>query len=159
STTAYSGRSPSRTSRWPSTCCRASGTVATRSGPFMAAADSLKITVHGRGGHGAVPQHTVDPVVLAAMIIVPLPTGRSREVAPTAPAVLAVGSRQAGTRSNVIPDPAVLELNVRSSSAATRQRMLGAIHRIVRAECQASGSPGDPEFETTFRFPVTVNDP
>src|SRR5215831_8751005 len=81
------------------------GTVATRSGPFMAAADSLKITVHGRGDH------------------------------------------------------AVLELNVRSYSAATRQRMLGAIHRIVRAECQASGSPGDPEFETTFRFPVTVNDP
>ena len=135
------------------------GTVATRSGPFMAAADSLKITVPGRGGHGAVPQYTVDPVVLAAMIIVRLQTVVSREVAPGDTAVLTVGSCQAGTRSNVIADHAVLELNLRSYSAATRRRMLDAIHRIVRAECQASGSPKDPEFETTFSFPITSNDP
>jgi hippurate hydrolase len=134
-------------------------TVATRSGPFMAAADSLKITVYGRGGHGAVPQYTVDPVVLAAMIIVRLQTVVSREVAPGDTAVLTVGSCQAGTRSNVIADHAVLELNLRSYSAATRRRMLDAIHRIVRAEGQASGSPKDPEFETTFSFPVTSNDP
>jgi amidohydrolase len=132
------------------------GTVATRSGPFMAAADSLKVTVYGRGGHGAVPQHTIDPVVLAAMIIIRLQAVVSREVAPQDTAVLTVGSCRAGTRSNVIPDHAVLERNY---SAVTRQRMLDAIHRIVRAECQASGSPQDPEFETTFRFPVTSNDP
>lgn len=71
---------------------------------------------------------------------------------------MTVGSCQAGTRSNVIPDFAVLELKVRSYSSATRQRMLDAIGRIVRAECQASGSPKDPEFETTFSFPVTDND-
>jgi len=135
------------------------GTVRTRSGPFMSAADSLKITVYGRGGHGADPQNTVDPVVLAAMIIIRLQTIVSREVAPGDIAVVTVGSCQAGTRSNVIPDFAVLELNVRSYSGVTRQRMLDAIHRIVRAECQASGSPKDPEFETTFSFPVTDNDP
>jgi amidohydrolase len=135
------------------------GTVRTRSGPFMSAADSLKVTVYGRGGHGADPQNTVDPVVLAAMIIIRLQTIVSREVAPGDIAVVTVGSCRAGTRSNVIPDFAVLELNMRSYSGVTRQRMLDAVHRIVRAECQASGSPKDPEFETTLSFPVTVNDP
>jgi amidohydrolase len=134
------------------------GTVSTCPGPFMAAADSIRITVHGRGGHGAVPQNTVDPVVLAAMIIVRLQTVVSRVVAPQDTAVLTVGSCRAGTRNNVIPDFAVLELNVRSYSKGTRQRMLDAIQRIVRAECQASGSPKDPEFETIFSFPVTDND-
>ena len=134
------------------------GTVRTRSGPFMSAADSIKVTVYGRGGHGSTPQNTVDPVVLAAMIIVRLQTIVSREVAPGDVAVVTVGSCNAGTRSNVIPDHAVLELNLRSYSAVTRQRMMDAIQRIVRAECQASGSPKDPEFETTLTFPVTVND-
>jgi hippurate hydrolase len=134
------------------------GTVRTRSGPFMSAADSIKVTVYGRGGHGSTPQNTVDPVVLAAMIIVRLQTIVSREVAPGDVAVVTVGSCNAGTRSNVIPDHAVLELNIRSYSAVTRQRMKDAIQRIVRAECQASGSPKDPEFETTLTFPVTVND-
>jgi amidohydrolase len=134
------------------------GTVRTRSGPFMSAADSIKVTVYGRGGHGSTPQNTVDPVVLAAMIIIRLQTIVSREVAPGEVAVVTVGSCNAGTRSNVIPDHAVLELNIRSYSAVTRQRMMDAIQRIVRAECQASGSPKDPEFETTLTFPVTVND-
>ena len=134
------------------------GTVRTRSGPFMSAADSIKVTVYGRGGHGASPQNSIDPVVLAAMIIIRLQTIVSREVAPGDIAVVTVGSCQAGTRSNVIPDFAVLELNLRSYSGVTRQRMLDAVQRIVRAECQASGSPKDPEFETTFSFPVTDND-
>ena len=134
------------------------GTVRTRSGPFMSAADSLKVTVYGRGGHGSTPQNTVDPVVLAAMIIVRLQTIVSREVTPGDIAVVTVGSCHAGTRSNVIADHAVLEVNMRSYSSATRQRMLDAIQRIVRTECQASGSPRDPEFETEFTFPVTDND-
>jgi amidohydrolase len=134
------------------------GTVATCPGPFMSAADSIRVTVHGRGGHGSMPQHTIDPVVLAAMIIIRLQTIVSREVTPGDTAVVTVGSCQAGTRSNVIPDFAVLELNVRSYSAVTRERMLDAIKRIARAECQASGSPKDPDFETIFSFPVTDND-
>jgi amidohydrolase len=134
------------------------GTVGTRSGPFMAATDAMKVTVYGRGGHGSMPQHTVDPVVLAAMIIVRLQTVVSREVAPGDTAVLTVGSVQGGTRSTIIPDHAVLQLNMRSYSKPTRERMLDAIHRIVAAECQASGSPADPDFETLFTFPVTDND-
>jgi hippurate hydrolase len=135
------------------------GTVGTRPGPFLTAADSMKITVYGRGGHGSMPQHTVDPVVLAAMIIVRLQTVVSREVAPGETAVLTVGSCQAGTKSNIIPDRAVLELNLRSYSQQTRQRMLAAIQRMVHAECQASGSPQDPEFEIFDSFPLTDNDP
>jgi metal-dependent amidase/aminoacylase/carboxypeptidase family protein len=105
-----------------------------------------------------MPQHATDPVVLAAMIIVRLQTVVSREVTPGETAVLTVGSVQAGSRSNVIGDHAVLELNVRSYAPDTRQRVLSAIRRIVRAECEASGSPRDPDFETEYSFPVTAND-
>ena len=134
------------------------GTAGTRSGPFLSAADSIKITVYGRGGHGSMPQNTIDPVVLAAMIVVRLQTVVSREIAPGQTAVLTVGSSQAGTTSNVIPDHAVLQLNTRSYSQQTRQRMLAAIQRIVRAECQAAGSPQDPDFETLDSYPLTDND-
>ncbi len=134
------------------------GTVGTRPGPFLTEADSMKITVYGRGGHGSMPQNTVDPVVLAALIIVRLQTVVSREVAPGETAVLTVGSCQAGTKSNIIPDRAVLQLNLRSYSGQTRQRMMDAIQRMVRAECQASGSPQEPDCETFDSFPLTDND-
>ena len=134
------------------------GTVGTRPGPFLSAADSVKVTVYGRGGHGSMPQNTIDPVVLAAMIVIRLQTVVSREIAPGQTAVLTVGSSQAGTTSNVIPDHAVLQFNLRSYSQQTRQRMLDAIQRIVRAECQASGSPKDPDFETLDSYPLTDND-
>jgi amidohydrolase len=137
---------------WPA------GDVGTRTGPTLAAADSMRITVYGRGGHGSMPQSTVDPVVLAATIVVRLQTVVSREVAPTETAVLTVGSIQAGTKSNIIPDVAVLQLNVRTYSDQTRTTVLDAIRRIVTAECQASGSPKDPEFELFDRFPLTDND-
>jgi hippurate hydrolase len=135
------------------------GTVGTHSGPFLSAADSIKITVYGRGGHGSMPQNTVDPVVLAASIVLRLQTIVSREIAPSETAVLTIGSSQAGTKSNVIPDRAVLQLNLRSYSPQTRQRMMAAIQRIVRAECQAAGSPRDPDFETLDSYPLTDNDP
>ncbi|WP_296607057.1 amidohydrolase [Nocardioides sp.] len=135
------------------------GTLGTRSGPTLSAADSLRITVHGRGAHGSMPQAAVDPVVLAAMIVVRLQTVVAREVAPGDTAVLTVGSVQAGTKSNVIPDRAVLQLNVRTYDEATRTRVLEAIERIVRAECTASGSPAEPEFELFDRYPLTDNDP
>ena len=135
------------------------GTVGTHSGPFLSAADSIKITVYGRGGHGSMPQNTVDPVVLAASIVLRLQTVVSREIAPAETAVLTVGSSQAGTKSNVIPDRAVLQLNLRSYSQQTRQRMLDAIQRIVRGECQTAGSPRDPDFDTLDSYPLTDNDP
>jgi amidohydrolase len=135
------------------------GQVATRPGPTLAAADSLRIVVHGRGAHGSMPQASVDPVVLAAMIVVRLQTVISRETTPGDPAVLTVGSVQAGTKSNVIPDSATILLNVRSYAEHTRSAILTAIERIVTAECRASGSPQPPEFERFDRFPVTDNDP
>lgn len=135
------------------------GQVATRSGPVLATADSLRITVYGRGGHGSMPQASVDPVVLAAMVVIRLQTVVSREVAPTDTAVLTIGRIESGSKSNVIGDRAVLELNLRTYSDRTRNRMLDAIRRIVTAECQASGSPKEPEFELLDHFPATVNDP
>jgi hippurate hydrolase len=134
------------------------GWVGTRAGPVLSAADSMRVTVHGRGAHGSMPHAAVDPVVLAAMIVVRLQTVVAREVPATETAVLTVGSIQAGTKSNVIPDSAQLQLNLRTYSDATRSTMLDAIRRIVTAECQASGSPRDPEFELFDRFPLTDND-
>ena len=137
----------------------ASGTVGTRIGPVLSAADSLRVTVYGRGSHGSMPQASVDPVVLAAMIVIRLQTIVSREVAPTQPAVVTVGSIHAGSKSNVIDDHAVLEVNVRTYDETTRSTVLEAIRRIVTAECTASRSPQEPEFELFDRFPATVNDP
>jgi hippurate hydrolase len=135
------------------------GVVGTRSGSTLSAADSMRITVYGRGAHGSMPQASVDPVVLAAMIVVRLQTVIAREIPPTDPAVLTVGSIHAGTKSNVIGDQAALQLNVRSYTDQTRGTILDAIKRIVIAECQASRSPRDPEFELFDRFPPTLNDP
>jgi hippurate hydrolase len=118
----------------------------------------MRITVRGRGAHGSMPQASVDPVVLAAMIVVRLQTVISREIKPGEPAVLTVGSIQAGTKSNVIPDHAVIALNVRSYHEQTRTAILEAIRRIVTAECEASGSPQPPDFELFDRFPLTDND-
>jgi hippurate hydrolase len=106
-----------------------------------------------------MPQAAVDPVVLAAMIVVRLQTVVSREVQPGDPAVLTVGSVKAGSKSNVIPDSATILLNVRSYRESTRSAILGAIERIVTAECTASRSPQPPEFELFERFPGTDNDP
>ena len=134
------------------------GQIGTHAGPMLSAADSMRVIVHGRGAHGSMPQAAVDPVILAAMIVVRLQTVVAREVPPTAVAVLTVGSIQAGTKSNVIPDSAELQLNLRTYNDTTRSTMLNAIRRIVTAECQASGSPRDPEFELFDRFPLTDND-
>jgi amidohydrolase len=135
-----------------------SGFVGTRSGPVLSAADNLRITLHGRGAHGSMPQAAVDPVVLASSIVLRLQTIVAREVKPGEPAVLTVGSIQAGTKSNVIPDSARLLLNMRTYSERTRAAMLKAIERIVTSECQASASPRPPEIEPYERYPLTEND-
>jgi len=134
------------------------GMVGTCTGPVLAAADSIRVTVYGRGGHGSMPQATIDPVVLAAMIVIRLQTIVAREVAPQDAVVLTVGSIHAGTKSNIIGDRAVLELNLRTYDEAVRASVIAAIKRIVVAECQASDSPKEPEFEFYDQFPVTVND-
>ena len=134
------------------------GHVGTRVGPTLSAADSMRVTVYGRGAHGSMPQAAVDPVVLAAMIVIRLQTVVSRELTPGETAVLTVGSIAAGTKSNVIPDHAVLQINIRTYAEPTRSAILAAIERIVRAECEASRSPREPEFELFDRYPLTDND-
>ena len=135
-----------------------SGTVATRPGSIFSAADNLRITVHGRGGHGAMPHAAVDPVVLAASIVLRLQAVVSRETKPGDPVILTIGSIQAGTRANIIPDAATLLVNVRTYSEETRAGVLAAISRIVEAECAASGSPRAPELEAYDQFSPTTND-
>lgn len=135
------------------------GYVGTRAGSFMSAADSLRITVHGRGGHGAMPQTAVDPVVMAAMIVVRLQTIVSREIAALTPVVVTVGSIHAGTGPNIIPDRAVIQVNVRTYDDHTRTHVLQAIERIVTAECQASGAPKPPEIEKIVSFPPRSTTP
>lgn len=134
------------------------GWLGTRAGPVFSAADSMRITVHGRGGHGSKPQVTVDPVVLAAMIVIRLQTILSRETPPGRTAVLTVGSIQAGSTSNVIPDHAVLQLNIRIYDEQTRGKILEAIPRVVLGECQASGCPKDPEFDAAGERPQREGD-
>jgi amidohydrolase len=136
-----------------------SGSVGTLAGPFLSTAASMRITVHGRGSHGSMPQLSIDLVVLAAMIVVRLQAIVAREVAPGEFAVLTVGQVTAGTKSNIIPDHAVIELNIRAYGESTRSLLIKAIERVVRGECMASGSPKDPEFELYDQYPLTTNNP
>ena len=117
------------------------GTMAGRTGAITSAADSLQIRLFGRGAHGSMPQASIDPVVMAAATVMRLQTVVSREVAAAEAAVVTVGSLQAGTKENVIPDEAIIKLNVRTFDAGVRKRVLAAIERIVNAEAAASGAP------------------
>src|SRR5512146_1354578 len=134
------------------------GTVAGRAGAITSAADSLRIRLFGRGAHGSMPQASIDPVVMAASTVMRLQTIVSREVAATEAAVLTVGVLQAGTKENVIPDEALIKLNVRTFDAGVRKRVLAAIERIVNAEAAASGAPRPPEITPLDRYPLNVND-
>ncbi len=134
------------------------GHVGYRPGTTQAAADSLQVQLFGRGAHGSMPESSVDPVVMAAATVMRLQTIVSRETAATQAVVVTIGALQAGTKDNVIPDEAVLKINVRSFDEAVRRRTLDAIARIVNAEAQASGAPKAPEIRTTEHYPLTVND-
>lgn len=136
----------------------AAGTLATTAGPVLSAADSLKITVHGKGAHGSMPHMAVDPVVLASSIVLRLQTVVSRETTPGEFAVVTVGALNAGATSNIIPDRATLLLNIRTYDNKVRSTVLAAIQRIVGGECVAAGSPQEPEFEYYDQFPLTSND-
>jgi hippurate hydrolase len=134
------------------------GTVGHRSGTILSAGDSLKVKLFGQGAHGSQPQTSIDPVVMAASTVLRLQTIVSREISPSDQAVLTVGSLQAGTKENIIPDDATLKLNMRTYDESVREHMLGAIKRICCAECAASNAPREPEFTTLNRYPLTIND-
>jgi amidohydrolase len=135
------------------------GVLGLHAGPAYAATDSLRITLHGRGGHGSMPETTVDPVVMAAATVLRLQSVVAREVAPADFAVVTVGRLVAGSKANVIPDDAEILLNVRTYDAAVRARVLAAIERIVRGESAAAGAPAEPDFESFESLPPVVNDP
>lgn len=137
----------------------ASGKVSITDGPALSTAVSLKVTVHGKGSHGSMPHLGVDPVVLSAAIVTRLQTIVARELPPGEFGVVTVGSLQAGAKANIIPDSAVLRINFRAYSEQTRDQLVEAVERIVRAECQAARSPREPEFEYSDRYPLTANDP
>jgi hippurate hydrolase len=135
------------------------GSIGTRSGVITSAADSFEIRLFGRGAHGSMPEASVDPVVMAAATVMRLQTIVSREIAAAQAAVVTIGALQAGTKDNVIPDEALLKLNVRTFDEQVRTHILDAIKRIVEAEATASGAPRPPEITMTEHYPLTVNDP
>ena len=120
------------------------GTVGYHAGLFRAMSDRVEITVYGRGGHAAMPHNTIDPVVLAARIVLTLQTIVSRENNPSDPVVITVGSIHGGTQGNVIPDEVKLELSVRTFTPQVRTRTLAAIRRIAKGEADAAGAPREP---------------
>ncbi|MFI8303634.1 amidohydrolase [Streptomyces sp. NPDC085927] len=134
------------------------GFVGLSAGPAFAASDSLRIVLHGRGGHGSRPETTVDPVLMASATVMRLQGVVSREVAGTSTAVLTVGALNAGTRGNVIAEQAELLLNVRTYEPEVRDSVLAAIERIARAEASASGAPREPDISLTESFPAVLND-
>src|SRR6266850_2515664 len=140
----------------------AAGTIGYTPGYALANVDSVDITIHGVGGHGAYPHKTKDPVVLAAQIILGLQTIVSREISPGDPAVVTVGSIHGGTKHNIIPDEVHLQLTVRSYTDEVRHQTIAAIKRIVRGQALTAGVPDDrlPEVKVLDDFTAaTYNNP
>jgi amidohydrolase len=138
------------------------GTVGYTPGYALANVDSVDITIHGVGGHGAYPHKTKDPIVLASQIVLDLQTIVSREIQPGEPAVVTVGSIHGGTKHNIIPDQVQLQLTLRSYTDEVRQQTLAAIKRIVHGLALAAGIPEDrlPEVKVEDEFtPAMYNNP
>jgi amidohydrolase len=136
----------------------AAGKVGIKAGPLLASADSVDIVVYGKGGHGARPHKTIDPIVIAAQIVLGLQTLVSRENDPFDPAVVTVGSIHGGTKHNIIPDEVRMQLTVRAYKPEVRDRLLRGIERIAKAECEAGNTPKPPDVKVVDATPVTVND-
>jgi amidohydrolase len=134
------------------------GHISYRPGVTQSEEDNVEVRMIGRGGHGAWPESTVDPIVMAAYAVLRLQTIVSRETPATEPVVVTVGALNAGNKGNVIPDEAVLKINVRTFDDAVRTRVLGEIERVIKAEAVASAAPQPPEFRYFDRFALTIND-
>ncbi|MFC4562137.1 amidohydrolase [Nocardiopsis mangrovi] len=135
------------------------GMVSHRAGVILGAAVSYRVRIFGDGGHASRPHLTVDPVVIAANIVTRLQTVVAREVSPSEMAVVTVGVIRAGTKANIIPDEAHLEINTRAVNEAVAERLRDAVERIVRAEAAASGAEREPEIEVDQQAGVTRNEP
>jgi len=135
------------------------GKVGVTPGYAKANADSLRITIFGKGGHGARPETTIDPVLIAASIAVRLQSIIAREIHPGDAAVITVGYIQAGTKNNIIPDQAEMGLTVRSYKPEVRKHLLEAIGRVARAEAQAGGAEKMPVVDRYESTSAVYNDP
>lgn len=133
------------------------GHVATNEGISFSQASTVKVTVRGVGSHGSMPEKGVDPIVLSSSIIMQLQTIVSRELPASERAVVSVGTIHGGTKSNVIPDKVVFELNTRCYSQEVEDHIHASIERIVNNQAAAAGAP-EPSFEYSERFPVLDND-
>jgi hippurate hydrolase len=135
------------------------GVVGITPGVFNTNADSLRITIYGKGGHGSAPHTAIDPIVIAARTILALQTIASREVKPQEMAVVTVGYIQAGTKNNIIPDQAELGLTIRTNKPEVRKQVLAAITRITDAEAEAAGAPRPPTIDRYEGTDLVYNDP
>jgi amidohydrolase len=135
------------------------GQVGYTPGYSMPANDWVDITIFGRGGHGAQPQDTVDPIVIGARTVLALQTIVSREINPRDPAVITVGVFHGGTKANIIPDDVKLQLTVRSYTPEVRKHLLASIERIAKGEALAGGAPREPLVQVTPAVNATYNDP
>ena len=120
------------------------GQIGIVAGPASAASNAVDITFYGKGGHGAAPHRTIDPLLIAARTVVTLQTIVSREINPMDPTVVTVGTFHAGTKRNIIANDAKIELTVRSYKAEVQKQLLTAIERIAKAEAAAAGAPREP---------------
>ncbi|HZX67728.1 MAG TPA: amidohydrolase [Candidatus Elarobacter sp.] len=134
-----------------------SGVFGLRAGPLMASVDSFDLVVEGRGGHGAMPNRSIDPVVVAAEVVTALQRVVSREVDPVEPAVVTIGAINGGTTYNVIPPRVALKGTVRSFSESTRAEMEAGIRRIAEHTCAAAKATCAMDWHPSY--PVTENDP
>ncbi|HLK53504.1 MAG TPA: amidohydrolase, partial [Candidatus Angelobacter sp.] len=135
------------------------GKVGITPGYAKANADSVRITVYGKGGHGALPQTTIDPVLIAARIAVTVQSIVSREIKPGDAAVITIGYIQAGSKNNIIPDQAQMGLTVRSYKPDVRQHLLAGIERVAKAEAMAAGAEKMPLIEKYESTSAVYNDP
>jgi carboxypeptidase Ss1 len=134
-----------------------SGTLGFRGGPIMASPDTFEIKVIGRGGHGAYPHETVDPVYVAAQVIIALQGVSGRMIDPVQPFVITIGSIHSGTKENIIPDQAILQGTLRTLDEKTRKLAKAKIAQVARGVSKAFGAKAEVDFERDA-YPVTVND-
>jgi amidohydrolase len=135
------------------------GKVGIIPGVYNTNADSLKITIFGKGGHGSAPNTAIDPIVIAARTILAFQTIVSREVKPGELAVITVGYINAGTKNNIIPDHAEMGLTVRTRNTDVRRQVLAAIDRVTKAEAEAANAPRAPEIDHYEGADLVYNDP
>jgi len=135
------------------------GIVGVTPGVYNTNADSIRITIYGKGGHGASPNTTIDPIVIAARTILSLQSIVSREVKPGEMAIVTVGYIRAGTKNNIIPDQAEMGLTVRTYKQDVRKQILAAITRITKGEAAAAGAPREPLIDRYQGDDSVYNDP